>query len=365
MLALAAGAAGALLLARLRAPRVEVYRVARRDLVPVVAGQGEILPPAHVDVHPAVMGRIVRIAVAEGQDVASGDLLAELDAAPYADQAAQAEEAVAECGRAAAAAADSVAEAAKKVDRAGALSRKRIASGDYLAAARIDLEKAREAQARAIQALSAARSRLAVAREAIARSRITAPISGRIVRVRARPDETVAEGTPVAVIEERGPLRAVVRIRADEGSLIAPGERASVTVGGAPGAISGEVLPGTPANKSGDSAYLSVMIALPATPPIPAGAAIRARIESAPLRSVLAVPLSAVRPRGARGKAEVFVAEAGRARRRDVRVGARGDRDAEILAGVAAGDAVVAGPARALSRLEEGGRIVPVERKEE
>jgi len=127
----------------------------------------------------------------------------------------------------------------------------------------------------------------------------------------------------------------------------------------------GQVAPGGIPNKTSDPAYLSVMLAIPAASPVPAGTGVRARIEAAPLRSVLVVPLAALRQRGARRSAEVFVAEAASVRRRDVEVGARGDRDAEILSGVTAGEPVVCGPARVLSRLESGARIVPVERKEE
>jgi HlyD family secretion protein len=360
-----AALAAVLVAVSLRRPRVEIYRVARRDLAPVVSGPGEILPPARVEVRPAVMGKVLRIGVAEGQAVSVGDLLAELDASPYADQAAQAEKAVAESARAAGIAARAVETAGGKVDRAAALSRKKIASRDYLAAARIDFEQAREAQARATEALSVARARFAVAREAIGRSRVTAPIAGRVVALRARAGETVAEGTPIAAIEERGILRTRVRIRAGEERFVKAGERAAVSVPGSGLVFAGEVEPGKPPNKTADSAYLSVMIAIRAASPIAAGTAVRARIEAAPLRSVLVVPIAALRQRGARGSAEVFVVEAGRARRRGVEVGARGERDAEILSGVVAGERVVGGPARALARLEDGARIVAGDRKEE
>jgi multidrug efflux pump subunit AcrA (membrane-fusion protein) len=61
----------------------------------------------------------------------------------------------------------------------------------------------------------------------------------------------------------------------------------------------------------------------------------------------------------------VFTVVSERVRRRAVEVGARGDRDAEILSGLAEGETIVAGPARALSRLADGDRIVSTRRKEE
>ena len=107
------------------------------------------------------------------------------------------------------------------------------------------------------------------------------------------------------------------------------------------------------------------MIAIPASVELRSGTPARARIEAAPLRGVLAVPVAALAPRGAGRRAEVFTVVSDRVRRRAVEVGARGDRDAEILSGLAEGEAIVGGPTRAVSRLADGDRIVPVVRKEE
>jgi len=364
-LGVAAALAGVIFFLFVRAPRVEVVRVARRDLAPVVPGSGEILPPARVGVHPAVMGKILRVDVAEGQAVRAGDLLVELDGAPYADQAARAQAAVAESARAARAAESSVEAAERKLDRAGALSKKQIASADYLAAARIELAKARQAQAGAVAELAEARSRLGVAREAIGRTRIAAPISGRVAGLRARPGETVAEGTEIAAVEDVGVYRARIRVRAEEGSLVVAGERAAVTPSGSRRPYSGAVLSTAPPNKSGNSAYWTVMIAIPASVELRSGTPVRARIESAPLRGVLAVPVTALMPLAAGRRAEVFTLVSDRVRRRAIEVGARGDRDVEIRSGLAEGEPIVGGPARAVARLADGDGIVPARRKEE
>jgi RND family efflux transporter MFP subunit len=252
-----------------------------------------------------------------------------------------------------------------RLDRASAMSKKQIASEDYLAAARIDLAKARQAQAQAGTALAEARSRLAVAREAMGRTRIVAPISGRVAGLEARPGETVAEEVEIAAIEEVGVVRARILVRGEEGRLVVAGERAAVTAPGSGNPYSGAVTSAAAPNKSGDSAYWTVMIAIPAAVELRSGTPVRARIESSPLPGVLAVPVSALLPRGAGRRAEVFTVVSERVRRRAVEVGARGDRDAEILSGLAEGETIVAGPARALSRLADGDRIVSTRRKEE
>jgi hypothetical protein len=128
---------------------------------------------------------------------------------------------------------------------------------------------------------------------------------------------------------------------------------------------SGAVISAAAPNKSGDSAYWTVMIAIAAPVEPRSGTPVRARIEPAPLRGVLAVPVTALLPSGAGRRAEVFTVVSERVRRRAVDVGARGDRDVEIRSGLAEGETIVAGPARAVSRLADGDRIVSVRRKEE
>jgi len=359
-----AAAAAALLLWRERAPRVTVSRVARRELVPVVTGRGEIIAPIRIDVHPAIMGKVVRIDVAEGQPVAAGALLGELDGSPYAAQAAEADAAVRRSDADARIAEVAVQAAARKLERARALSRKKIASGDYLAAARIDLEKARGASAAAREALVAARSRLAVARQAMERVRILAPIAGTVVALRARPAETIAEGRAFATLEERDTAWARVDVRPEEGRRVAPGERAFVTVERTHRTFRGEVREAPASNKTGGFAYPSVMIAIPASAELRPGDPIRARIETTGLPGVLAVPLAGILPR-AGSQADVFVAKAGRAQRRAIETGARGEREIQVVGGLSEGETVVSGPPRAVRRLDDGVRIVIVERKEE
>ena len=361
---LVAAAAAALVLWRGRVPRVTVSRVARRELVPVVGGRGEITPLVRIDVHPAIMGKVLRIEIAEGQPVAAGALLGELDGSPYAAQASEADTAVRRSEADARVADVAVEDAVRKLERARALSRKRIASGDYLAAARIDLEKARGASASARDALVTARTRLAVAQQALERVRIRAPIGGTVVALRAKPGETIAEGRAFLTIEERDTSWARVDVRSDEGLRLAPGQRAFVTVERSRRTFRGEVRGAAASNKTGGSAYQSVMIAFPASAELRPGDRVRARIETAPLPGVLTVPLAGILPR-AGSQAEVFVATSGRAQRRSIETGVRGERDIQVVAGLSEGETVVSGPPRAVRRLDDGVRIVIVERKEE
>ena len=358
-----AGAAALWLAIRSRGPLVEEWRVARATVRPVAAATGTILPPPRVAVYPGVIGRIAKVLVRPGQAVRSGDPVVELDAAAYSAQADEARIAAARAEEEAGRAADSVAAAARKLAQARGLAGKKIASREYLAAAALDAEKAKGEQERARAALAAARSRLAAAREALARTRVAAPVPGEVAEVPVRAGETVSEKTPVAVVVDASTLLASVRASAPAAAGIGPGAPARVAAGGASAA--GVVRTLEP-NKTGDSPYVTVMIALTSPPGVlRPGMEARARIEGTPRDGVLVVPVSALAapPRGVRGASAVWTVADGRVRRRAVEIGASGDRLAEVASGLREGEAIVGGPASAVRRLGEGDRVRVAARK--
>ncbi len=73
------------------AVEVETEALRTRELVSIVTASGEIQPQRSVDVHANVNGTIERVAVREGQEVAQGDFLLQIDPVPAeAASAAQA-----------------------------------------------------------------------------------------------------------------------------------------------------------------------------------------------------------------------------------------------------------------------------------
>jgi RND family efflux transporter MFP subunit len=359
----AAAAAGAALAAaavlfalfRWRGTAVEAWTVSRTTVRPVVAAAGEILPPESVRVFPRVIGRVEKVLVHPGDRVRPGDPILELDRAAYADEARKAqaafERASGDAGRAAA----SVESAA--LESARSLARGKLASREYLAAARLDLRNAERAKEAASASLGAARTRLAGAREALARTRVEAPAAGEIAAIRARSGETVSENEPVAEIADPGALRAAVDVPASAAAVLATGAPARVTAGGveAPGVIRGIA----PSNKSGGSPYDTVMIALVSAPAaLRPGMTARARLEGTPRAGVLAAPLGAiVRPADPGAEPSVWVISGGRAHRRTVAVASAGDRLVEIASGLREGETIAGGPAAAVRRLREGERV--------
>src|ERR671939_1119161 len=66
-----------------KAVEVRLEKVQRRDLVASVTASGQVQPRTKVDIASDVSGRIVRLAVKEGQTVRKGQFLLQIDPATY------------------------------------------------------------------------------------------------------------------------------------------------------------------------------------------------------------------------------------------------------------------------------------------
>src|SRR5215207_3375671 len=85
VLALAGGGAAAYQIQKKKNAGAEVRmeQVARRDLVSAVTASGKIEAKTAVDISADITGRIVRIAVREGDVVKKGQFLLQIDPAEY------------------------------------------------------------------------------------------------------------------------------------------------------------------------------------------------------------------------------------------------------------------------------------------
>src|SRR3954454_13092499 len=70
---------------------VRIERVGRRDLVSAVTASGKIEPKTSVDISADITGRIIRIAVREGDLVTKGQFLIQIDPAQYQAAVARAQ----------------------------------------------------------------------------------------------------------------------------------------------------------------------------------------------------------------------------------------------------------------------------------
>ena len=64
---------------RSNVPEVDVEMIERRDLIAIVSAPGTIQPQLLVEMSASTMGRVTRLAVEEGEHVAAGQFLLEID----------------------------------------------------------------------------------------------------------------------------------------------------------------------------------------------------------------------------------------------------------------------------------------------
>lgn len=215
---------------------------------------GSVEAGARVVVSPKVAGRLERLAVDLGDDVAPGQLLAVLDDAEFeqAVAAAAAELAVAEARHSEARSAAKI--AARALERATTLRKRGVASetqfdeasaGQLAAAAAVDVARAEVRRARA--ALEAARIRLGYTRiearwpgqpsaEGAPDESAPDPSDVRIVARRMiDAGETVGAGTPLLSIVDLDPLVAVIYVAERDYAALRVDQAAELTTDAWPG----------------------------------------------------------------------------------------------------------------------------------
>src|SRR5512136_633575 len=63
--------------------KVTIEKAKRQDLTSIISASGEIKPKKNINISAQVPGRIIKIAVIEGQEVKAGDFLLKLDSTQY------------------------------------------------------------------------------------------------------------------------------------------------------------------------------------------------------------------------------------------------------------------------------------------
>src|SRR4051812_44203751 len=108
---------------RNKATEVRMEKVQRRDLVASVTASGQVQPHTKVEISSDISGRIVRLAVREGQMVTAGQFLLEIDPSQYRAAAERATAAVASARSQAAQAKPALVQAQRNYDRLAALKK--------------------------------------------------------------------------------------------------------------------------------------------------------------------------------------------------------------------------------------------------
>jgi len=371
----------------LRGPEVGAWQATRGTLVERVVASGQVMAPARISLAALQLAQVVEVRVREGDRIRRGQTLVELDGAEAEAQVAAARAQLAQAqarleqvrGTGARVAAEGLRQAEvraqqaeERLRRAEALAAGGSSSEQELSDARRALDLARsQAAAAAAQALAAgdagselklavaglsqARAQLLLAEARRAQARLLAPSDGVVLLRACEPGDVVTAGKPLLTLAADGDTR--LSVQPDEKSLplLRVGQAARVAADAFPAEVfDAEVLSVAP---SVDPARGTVEVRLRvARPPafLRPDMTVSVNVQVSRREGVLRLPAEAVR--GPSDAAWALVIAGGRAERRPLTLGLRGQGAVEVTGGLVEGE-WVAPPS---ARLQPGARARPV-----
>lgn len=358
-------AAIALVVARSRAGStvpLETIRVERGDLVEIASVSGTIEPHLQVDVHSRIAGEVVEVAVEEGAVVEEGALLVRLDPtdaeralriaeSDVARARAALAEATAQVGAAQASArhADEVARVGQRGTELGVTApetARQSARDRDLAASDVTLRRAQVVSARA--QLAAAELAVEEARRNLERTSVRAPFAGTVLSVGAErgaivasPMGNVSGGTTLVTLADLRDLRVIGQLDEAQIGRVQVGQDVTFLVDAYPErTFAGRVHRVSPLGTVDTNVVVfdvEIVVTDPEVALLRSGMSADVEIVTARHESVVQIPLTAIRSRGA--TREVLMGDGSR---RAIRTGASDGEHIVVLEGLSEGDAIVA-----------------------
>ncbi len=369
-----------------KAPVVTVQKVERTDLKSLVTATGKIEAQKKVDLSANVMGQIVNLAVREGDRVAKGDFLLQIDQNQRRASALSAEESLKALFFDRDAARAQAEEAQKSFERAQRSFADQIVSQSEVDSARAAADSAAANVKSVERRIEQARANLAGARDELSKTKMTSPIDGLVTALPVEEGEIAVigtmnnAGTKLMTISDMSVVEAVMEVDETDVPTVRVGQTAEVRIDAYgeqkfDGVVT-EVGSSPIASLTGstDAAVnFEVKIQL-ADPPatIRPGFSCSADILTGTAPQVLAVPIQAlvVREKPAAEGEEKPAAAAAKpveeegvyrfdeatktVKFQPVSTGMTGETMVEITAGLDAGQAIVTGPFKTLREIEDG-----------
>ena len=385
---------------RNKATEVRIEPVERRDLVASVTASGQVQPQTKVDLSADITGRVVRLAVKEGDIVTRGQFLLEIDPSQYKASAERASAAVASARSQSATARPSLIQAQRNYERLLALKKANptLVSDEQVEQLKTQVEVAKATLESADNGIAQSQASLRDAQSLLAKTTIFAPMSGRITRLNVQEGETAIMGTlnkdaaTLLTISDMSVLETKVKVDETDVSRIALGDSTVIQIDAFPDTtfvgrvtkISNSSIKaasagaGTTADQAIDyEVTIQLLNSPPATRP---DFSSTAKIITDTRKNVLTVPIIALTVRepdpiakgdsGAvtLGHTKTPIKEVGKKEAegvflvgadnkvtfRPVRVGIAGEKYFEIISGLKPGDKIVAGTYQAIRDLKDG-----------
>jgi HlyD family secretion protein len=392
---------------RHKAVEVRMDKVSRRDLVAAVTASGKIDAEKTVDVTADITGRILKLAVKEGDVVKKGQFLVQIDPVQFEGAVSRGEALLASNEASLVQARTNRDQTKRQLDRAMQIHR---TAPELIATEAV--EQAQQAYDIAVSTFAAAqaqleeaRASLKEARDNLARTRLYAPISGRVVRLPVHEGEVAVPGTfskETALLMTIADLSTILaKVQVDETDIVRLhlGDSTAVSIDAYPDTTflgrvtkisnSAKLSPTAAAAQTGTSdraVDFDVEVTLQ-NPPLDVrpDLSCTARIVTDTRKNVLSIPIIALTVREhekipnedlapqdtiravkkfkQRETEGVFVVRDGIATFRPVKIGIAGDEYFEVVDGVREGETIVGGTYQAIRDLKDGDRVKPAPEK--
>jgi HlyD family secretion protein len=380
-----------------KAVEVRMDTVAHRDLVAAVTASGKIDAEKTVDISADITGRILQIAVKEGDTVRKGQFLVQIDPVQFQGAVNRGEALLAANEAAVVQARTNRDQTKRQLDRAIEIRR---TAPELIAEEAV--EQAQQAFDVAVSTYTAnmaqveqARASLKEARDNLTRTRLFSPISGRVVRLPVHEGEVAVPNTfskETALLMTIADLSTILaKVQVDETDVVrlTPDDSVEVTIDAYQDTTfvgrvtrvshSAQLTPTQTSSGSNDRAVdFDVEITLQDPPEdIRPDLSCTARVVTDTRSGALSIPIIALtvrdhervpnentppadtlKPKRRNREAEgVFVVRDGVATFRPVKVGIAGDEYFEVLDGVRDGETIVGGTYQAIRDLKDGDRF--------
>lgn len=378
-----------------RAPRgiqVDVQAAERRTVSSRVKATGEITPEKKVEISAKVVGEIISLPVVEGQQVARGQLLVEIERDLYEAARDQALAALRQAEVSSRRIEVQLEDAQRNLRRVTQLYRDQLVSQEALDQARLAVDTAQVELLAQEHTIEQYRSALKRANDDLARTTIRSPMDGVVIQLDAETGETVVPGSTnlpgsvIMTVADMSTLLAEVEVSEVDVVSVALGQVAEVTVDalGTDTPQLGHVVEiATSGRRDPAQGTIRFRVKIALDDPDPnLRPAMTAKVDilTATSENALTVPVQAVVKRaidsttgdevtgsaaeGLDTRDAVYVVIDDKTVIRPVKTGVSDVLYVEIIDGLEEGDEVVIGPYRTLKKLEAG-EAVRTERKNE
>lgn len=381
-----------------KATEVRLENVAKRDLVASVTASGQVQPKTKVDIAADLSGRIVRLAVKEGDVVQKGQFLLEIDPALYISAVQRSEAAVAASKAQAAQAKANLVQAQRNYDRSREIqkSNAQLISAEQLEQLKTAVEVNEALYEAAAQNADQAVASLKEARTNLARTTILAPMSGKVTRLVVEQGETAVPGTfnkdaaTLLTIADMSILETKVKVDETDVARIALGDSAVIQIDAFPDTTflgkvvkisNSSVKAASATSGSSEQAidYEVTIQLLNAPKDTRPDFSATAKIVTDTRQMVLTIPIIALTVRENEALSTDTAATAGKAPKKEVgkrdvegvfvvgtdnkvtfrpvKVGIAGDKYFEVVTGVKDGEKIVGGTYQAIRELKDGALV--------